>query len=272
MLDVTTFGKSLPAGTYAAGDVVQLVNIDGPANVRSGRGPAILKRITSAMLINASGSTTWWKVHVKNSDWIDDAASLTAFLADATILDKQSGCIQDGQNCPLTPNSSWNVWAECIIGGTTTVGNSLMCTIDVDYPDVSSIVDPAQLTGFPTTIEDNITTDLQAANIETAKWTSHSVDTFKAGYEYAMVKPEIMTSGAAAVGLIKISDAAGMQGLNRVFPISSNVENVRNFIAYASKLRKGPMTISYMLFSQTGSAVTGANANLMIDYVKRRVA
>lgn len=271
MLDTSTFGVSLPAGTYAVGDRVQLKCIDGPANVRSGRGAAILKRITSTILINTSGSLTYWKVYVKNSDWIDPTISMTAALNEPTALDKQCGAIQDGQNCPLTPNSSWEVWAVCTFGATTTIGNSIMCNIDVDYPSVASIIDPASLVGFPTTLIDEITADLQAANIEAAKWTSHSVDDFKAGYEYAFVKPELRTYGGSSVGLIKISDAAGMSGLARVMPISSNVENVRNFIEYASKMRKGPITISYMLFSQSGSAVSASQCELIMDYVKRRV-
>lgn len=272
MLDVTTFGKALPAGTYAAGDVVELGCIDGPVNVRSGRGAAYLKRITSFTLIDASGSATWWKVHVQNSDWIDDAISLTAPLNAATSLDKQSGCVQDGQNCPLTPNSSWHVWAECTAGGTTTIGNSIVCTIDVDYPSVSSIVAPNELVGFPTTIEHKVSgITLQAANIETAAWTSVSVDFLKAGYEYALVKPEIRTVGGAAVGLIKIADAAGMAGLTRVIPISSSVANLRNYIEYSSKLVKGPMTISYMMFSATGSALTGCDVESLLDFVKRKV-
>lgn len=271
MLDVTVFGKTLPAGSYAAGDVVQLGCIDGPKNVRSGRGAAILKRITSVMAISASGSMTWWKVHVKNSDWIDDAASLTAALSDPTALDLQSGCVQDGQNCPLTPNSSWEVWAECTSGGTTTIDNSIICTIDIDYPSVAAIVDPKTLVGFPTTITDTITADLQKADIESAKWTSHSVDLFKAGYEYALVKPEIRSSNNASSGLIKIADAAGMSGLARVIPISTPVSNLRNYIEYAGKLVKGPLTIGYMMFSGTGTAVTGASVELTLDFVKRRV-
>lgn len=271
MLDVTVFGKTLAAGTYAAGDVVQLGCIDGPKNVRSGRGAAILKRITSVMAIAASGSMTWWKVHVKNSDWIDDAASLTAPLSDPTALDLQSGCVQDGQNCPLTPNSTWEVWAECTVGGTTTIDNSIICTIDVDYPSVSAIIDPKSLVGFPTTIADTITTNLQKADIENAAWTNHSVDIFKAGYEYALVKPEIRSSGGASAGLIKIADAAGMSGLARIIPISTPVSNLRNYIEYAGKLVKGPLTIGYMLFSATGTAVTGSNVELTLDFVKRRV-
>lgn len=271
MLDVSLFGATIPAGTYAAGDVVQLKNIDGPAIVRSGRGAAYLKRITAGMLISASGSVTYWKVHVKNSDWIDPAANLTAALDAVAALDPQSGAVQDGQNCPLTPNSSWEVYAVCTYGGTTTIANSIFCTIDVDFPSVSSIVNPRALVGFPTTISNDVTTDLLAPDIESAHWTTVNLDMFKAGYEYALVKPELRTVGGGATGFIKLSNAAGMGGLSRIIPICSISANLRNNIEYASKLVKGPMDISVMLFSTTGTAVTGATADVMLDFVKRRV-
>lgn len=271
MLDVTLFGKSLPAGTYAVGDRVQLECIDGPSVVRSGRGAAFLKRITSGMLISASGSTTNWRIFVKNSDWIDPAASASAFLDGVVTLDPQSGCVQDGQNCPLTPNSSWEVWAECTSGGTTTIGNSIFCTLDIEFPAVASIVDPKSLQGFPTSLINQITTDLQTADIEAAGWTTVNVDMFKAGYEYALVKPELSTTGGGATGFVKLSNAAGMAGLNRIIPIASFATTLRNNIEYASKLVKGPMDISLMLFSTSGTAVTGSNASLLLDFVKRKV-
>ena len=270
MIDVTLFGKSLPAGTYTAGDVVQLAVIDGPSVVRSGRGAAFLKRITSGTLIDASGSKSFWKVDVKNSDWIDPAGSVTGQLMAATALDPQSGCVQDGQNCPLTPNSSWEVTATCLYTVTTTVANSIFCTIDVDFPAVSSIVNPRSLMGYPSTIDDSVVTDLQAPLIESGTWTHHSVDFLKAGFEYALIKPEIWTDNGC-VGFVKLSDAAGMGGLSRIIPISGPAVNLRNDIAYASKLVKGPMTISYMLFSGTGSAVTSETAKLFLDFVRRKV-
>ena len=272
MLDTTIFGKTLAAGTYAVGDVVELACIDGPATVRSGRGAAILKRISAFMAISASGAGTQWEVSVQNSDWVDPAINMTSYLDGATALDIQSGSVQSGQNCPLTPNSSWKVVATCISGATTTVANSVMCVIDVDYPSVASIIDPTTLVGIPATLKDTLTVNLQAADIESAVWQAHSVDIFKAGYEYALVKAELKTGTYAATGFIKISDAAGMMGLSRAIPTAAATAAIRNFIEYASKLVKGPFTISYMLFSPTGTAVTGVGTNLLLDFAKRRVA
>lgn len=273
MLDVSLFGASIPAGSYVRGDTIELQIIDGPKVVRSGRGAAILKRITSGLIIgsSASGAKSFWEVSVRNSDWIDDATSLTTPLDDANALDKYSGNVQDGQNCILTPNSSWQVTAKCKAPVTTTVDNSIFCCIDVDYPQVSSIEDPTKLMGYPTSIEQEFTADLAKADITTSKWTVINTDMFKAGFEYALVKPELTTPGNGATGFIKISNAAGMGGLTRIIPISSPVANVRNIIEYASKLVKGPMDLGVMLFSMTGTAVTGATVDVLLDFVKRRV-
>lgn len=171
---------------------------------------------------------------------------------------------------PLEVNSSWIVTAEVVNTVTTTIDNSVFALIDIDYPSVASIVDPTNLQGVPTSIEDNITNDLMATDITAATWTGHSVDFLKAGFEYALVKIEGTSTGPFA-GFIKISDAAGMQGLSRIIPLSTPVANLRNAIEYASKLVKGPMSISYMLFAQNGTAQTGVSTNLVLDFVKRGV-
>ena len=141
-IDVSVFGADIPAGTYALGDKVQLGNIDGPAVVRSGRGAAYLKRISSVKLTDQSGSNTLWSIRVKNSDWIDASVSLSGELPSATALDRRSSSVATGHDCPLTPNSAWYVEAECVAGGTTTVDNSIAAIIEIDYPEVAAIVDP----------------------------------------------------------------------------------------------------------------------------------
>lgn len=272
MIDSSLFGVDLPAGTYAVGDVVQLGIIDGPAVVRSGRGAAILKRMTAGTLINASGSSTVWKVYAKNSDWVDPMMSVTASIRETTALDERSGCVQSGNNCPLTQNSSWQVWAECVAGGTTTVANSIFCLIDIDYPSVSSIIDPYTLTGIPATLELDNTIGIHASGtLATGAWARQNVDIFKAGYEYALQKLEFITA-APSQGFVSISNAAGMGGLKRIMPVASNVVNIRDKIEYASKLVKGPMDVSVIMFSNTGTAVTGASIDVVMDFVKRRVA
>lgn len=272
MIDSTLFGASIPAGTYTRGDVVPLSLIDGPSVVRSGRGAALLKRLTVGMMINASGSVTGWEIHVKNSDWVDDMISLAAPLRELTALDEKSGTIQRGNDCPLTPNSSWEVYAVCHTGGTTTVGNSIFALLDIDYPSVSSIINPDTLPGIPTSIKDTkSTTSGQGPNITAAVWQVQNVDFFKAGYEYALQKVELVGVGLALNGFIALSNAAGMAGLKRIMPIASNPANIRNKVEYASKLVKGPMDISLMLFDNSGTASTGNTTDLILDFVKRKV-
>lgn len=271
MIDSSLFAADIPAGTYAAGDIIPLGVIDGPSVVRSGRGAAILKRMTVGIMINATGSTLPWKVFAKNSDWVDPMMSVTAPLRETTALDERSGCVQSGNNCPLTPNSSWEVYAVCAAAGTTTVANSIFCLLDVDYPSVSSIIDPYTLTGIPTTLEIEETINVLASGtLTTGAWVKQNVDIFKAGYEYALQKVEFV-SGTVSQGFVSISNAAGMGGLKRIMPIASNAINIRDKIEYASKLVKGPMDISVLMFSNTGSAVTGANVDIVMDFVKRRI-
>lgn len=272
-IDVTTFAADLPAGTYTEGDVVQLKCTSGPAIVRSGRGAAYLKRVSTFMLNDATGAITVWKVSVKNSDWVDPATSFSVPMNAATAMDVRSGAIQAGHDCPLTPNSSWEVIAVCTSAGTTTttVANSITAEIEIDYPSVSAITDPTKLQGMPASI-DHVATGVTinaAGSAETAKWETFSVDIFKAGYEYALEKIELTTSLAGVTGYVAISNAAGMGGLTRIIPISNSRGNIRPMIEYASKLVKGPMDISYKLFV-SGTATT-SNLKLTLDFVKRRI-
>jgi len=272
VIDVSTFKAALPAGTYAVGDVVPLVLNDGPSVVRSGRGAAYLKRISSFMITDASGSVTSWRVFVKNSDWIDPAASIAIPMANPTAMDMRSGAIQRGHDCPLTQNSSWEVWAECVSGATTTGANGITAEIEIDYPSVSSIIDPTTLPGIPC----SITHDVAAlpvggqGDIMTADWEVFNVDFFKAGYEYALEKVELVADGANVCGYIALSNAAGMGGLTRIIPISSARANIRPPVDYASKLVKGPMDIKYKLFNTAGSSTT-TSVKLILDFVKRRI-
>jgi len=271
MIDSTLYGADIPAGTYAPGDVVQLSLIDGPANVRSGRGAAKLKRISVGQVSEESGSVSRWKIYTKNSDWVDPTISVTASMRGSTALDEKSGLIQRGHDCDLTENSSWEVWAVCVDTVTTTVANSIYALIDIDYPSVSSIVDPDNLPGIPASIEVVTTgTALKAAgNLVGSTQEVSNVDFFKAGYEYALEKVEAIGT-AGFQGFLSISNAAGMGGLKRIMPIASSPLNIRDKIEYASKLVKGPMDIGLNLFIPTLPATTG-NLNIVFDFVKRKV-
>lgn len=267
-IDTTIFGADIPAGTYAAGDVVELGNIAGPTNVRSGRGAAILKSTFCAAINNIAPN---WRIHIVNSDWIDEIQSFAGQLNQTTVMDKKSGCVQSGHNLQLTPNSSWRVYAECVLGATSTTANSVFALIDVDYPEVSAIQDPAQLVGYPTTIEyDTISETVNAVGtIAASKWSVESVDYFKAGFEYCLNHVEMtITNGSALGGFIAFSNAAGMGGLQRIIPINTSVNTIRYAVEYASKLVKGPMDVKLMLF---GASAGTCDVWMCHDYVKRRI-
>lgn len=270
-IDVSVFGADLPAGTYTKGDVVPLKNISGPAVVRSGRGSALLKRITSLELVDISGSTSKWLVYVKNSDWVDPTTSVAVPMTSPTALDRRTGAVQAGHNCDLTPNSTWEVYAVAYDTVTTTVDNALAVTIEVDYPQVAAIIEPDNLTGIPASIvQNNASVPLQAISIENATWTRISTDFFKAGYQYALEKLE-MCCDKGASGFISLSNAAGMGGLTRIIPISQAGANIRPLIEYASTLVKGPLDIGFMLFNAAANTATTGDVNLVFDFVKRRM-
>jgi len=268
-IDSSLFIADIPAGTYSVGDKVTLSIKAGPAVVRSGRGTALLKRMTAGIVMGNSGYVSFWKISVKNSDWVDSMTSLTVPLSTPTALDERTGAIQRGNDCPLTPNSSWAVEATCVVGNTTTGANTIYALIDVDYPSVSSIVDPDIIPGIPTTIDystpSTITINASGSGAS-ATFNEFNADIFKAGFEYALQKVEVVA--VPGTGFMALANAAGMAGLCRIIPIATNADSIRNKIEYATKLVKGPMDIRFLMFNTSASTGT---PNVLLDFVKRRV-
>lgn len=272
-IDSSLFMADIPAGTYAPGDKVTLNIKAGPEVVRSGRGAALLKRVTVGILGTVSGSASYWQISVKNSDWVDEMKSAAAPISAATALDERSGCVQRGNDCPLTPNSSWEVVATCTGAGTTTVANSIYALIDIDYPSVSSIIDPDKLPGIPATITYQSPSAITLHGLgasAAATWSVDNADIFKAGYEYALQKVETSNLSGGS-GFMALANAAGMAGLCRIIPIASPSENIRNKVEYATKLVKGPMDIKFMVFANSATPGTATPLTLL-DFVKRKVA
>lgn len=272
MIDSSLFVGTIPAGTYAAGDVVPLAIKEGPAVVRSGRGSAILKRILGGQTAAVTGNTTLWRIHVKNSDWIDDAMIVNGPLNNGTALDQHSGNVRIGNNSNLTPNSSWEVYAECVRGGSPTAALDLFALIDIDYPQVASIIDPDTLQGVPASIAFDIASaPINAVGtIAAAGWVTTNVDYLKAGYQYALQEMTMMADTTNDVtGFVAICNAAGMGGLERIVPVATGITNIRETIEYCSILVKGPMDVKTMFF--TSSSITSANIAMIHDYVKRKV-
>jgi len=264
-IDSTLFAADLPAGTYAVGDTIPLGVVYGPANVRSGRGTAKLKRIFSGLL---AGNNTLWRVHVKNSDWIDEAVNFSGYLDQTTCMDVHSGMCQFGNDADLTPNSSWMVYAECVQGATSTVATSVFALIDVDYPQVSAITDPDKLQGLPTSINLDVAGAPVNAHgsMTTSTWKTINVDYLKAGYQYCL--QEISVIGGFSCGFVALSNAAGMGGLSRIIPVNTISSAIRATVEYASKLVKGPMDVGLFLFA---AAATTTNVAMTHDYVKRAI-
>ena len=267
-IDSSLFSADVPAGSYTAGDVIQLKCIAGPKNVRSGRGNAFLKRILTARLTDA---LPIWEIHVKNSDWIDEAISFAGQLSNIASLSKESGIIQSGCDNLLSPNSSWEVYAVCTFDHTSSSAETLFSLIDIDYPSVSAIQDPMQLQGIPTTITYRMLDVPVYAPGATAgaNWTSESVDYLKAGFAYCLQCVEMVAYGADYGGFIAFANAAGMGGLQRIIPMGPSMNSIRYAVGYSSKLVKGPMDVRLMLFHATAGTAKVVTHH---DYVKKAIA
>jgi len=266
-IDTTIFAADIPAGTYNVGDVVPLVNIDGPANVRSGRGAAKLKNIICAQM---AAIGPYWRIHVKNSDWIDDVSSFAAVIDGyPTIFADESGAVQNGHDNDLTPNSGWQVYAECVRSATSTAANSIFALIDIDYPQVGGVTSPEKAVGFPTSInytKSNVTVNAYGT-ITAATWQTESVDYLKAGYKYVLDTVEMTSPNATIAGFVAFSNAAGMGGLTRIVPITALLSAIRYNIKYSSVLLKGPMDVKIKMFGATAGTT---DVIMCHDYVKQK--
>lgn len=265
-IDSTLFAASVPAGTYAIGDRIDLGVIRGPSIVRDGYGDAILKRVVC--LTDASSLGGQFSIHVKNSNWVDDLSNLSVG-PEETLLADNSGAIQPGHNCRLTPNSGWEVYAVCTAATTTNAAFDLFALIDVDYPRVAAVQNPRIAEGFPVTIEFNGTlshtvTAMGASNA--AVWTTRSIDVFKAGSKYLLV--EAAFRDGSNLGFISISGAAGQDGLERIIPVrpvTTASPGVKFFLDYSTPLVKGPMNLNLCSFGTAGNVTP----YVYLDVVKR---
>ena len=264
-IDSSLFMCDIAAGSFSVGDIVPMVCTDGPANVRSGRGAAILKR-TMSFKVGAGGCM--FEVVTQNQDWIDPVINEAPALS-ATTLDRRTGAYQSGNNCPLTQNSAFTVYARCVIAGTATAG-TIFNIIEIDYPEVSSITDPDAILGIPTTIEQAITSVPEAAAGAgvAATWAGGSVDFFKAGYVYALQKVSAYGAGTGSAVFVSISNAAGMGGLTRIIPVLNQPDSIRAIVEYASRLQKGPLDLKVKAIGTSGTD----NIGIILDFVKRRIA
>ena len=258
-IDSTLFAAKIPTGTYAVGDVIPLNVIRGPAVVRDGYGPAVLKRLFAATT-QVIGHVTF-----KNSNWVDEAANV-APIPGAAILSNNSNAIQSGHDAPLTPNSGWEVNFVVDVAATTTADYDVFALIDIDYPSVKAVKDPKQEQGIPCTTSrrDPITVTANGGS-QSLVWTTYNVDILKAGYKY-LIASAAYRAGNASLGFFSISGAAGQSGLERIIPVVPNTTiNLRYVLDYSTPLVKGPFNLNY---AAVGTA--GADTAIMeIDWVKR---
>lgn len=263
-LDSSLFACQIPAQAYAVGDTIPMGCIRGPAVVRAGYGNAYLKKVFTTALNGVAG----FKVVVKNSNWVDDMSNHGIGMSETSLEDNSSN-VQRGHDCPLVPNSSWQVYLQCIKAGTETTASQAFALIDVDYPSVSSIKNPRTEQGSPVTIDWAglaVTVSAATGNPANITWSTMNVDIFKAGYRYLLDQASFKTDSSSVMGFIEISGAAGQNGLTRIIPCrSGSAASIKYLIDYSTPLVKGPMNIAVAVTGTAGSD----NVYLYTDWVKR---
>lgn len=262
-IDTSMYAATIPAATYAVGDVVNLGVIRGPAIVRDGYGAAKLKRIFTGSTV----SNAVFAIHVKNSNWVDELSNIAQSAADVAVLANESGAIQSGHDITLTSNSGWQVYAECIVAGTETVDGDVFALIDVDYPSVAAVQNPKAANGFPVTISDFYTHTITAkgALASAAVWDTYNIDIFKAGSRYLLTEAGLRDT-TAGFAFISVSGAAGQAGLERIIPSrASAAGGMRYSLDYSTPLVKGPMNLNILSIGTAGST----SAYVYMDFVKK---
>ena len=268
MIDSMLYRAALPAGTYNAGQAYPLALFDGPSVVRDGYGPAHLKNVFT---IASGASMAPSVVEIKNQNWIDKMVNIVTTSGGNgiyTVLSKDGPCVQRGGDVELQPNSAFEVVFKPYVTTTTTTDTDIFCLIDIDYPQVAAVANPADEKGTPVTImrRDAVTINAYAA---AAQWDTFSVDDFKAGYRYLLAQVGCDAEAVAntTIGFVKIHGAAGQNGLCTIIPVAPRFAGTNRFhLDYATPMVKGPMLISYMLFAATAGTDT---ATVEFDYIRR---
>lgn len=267
MIDSTLYAVDLPVGTYTKGQKLPMVPIKGPAVVRDGYGTAVLKQVVT--LATASYIEVGTYVEFKNSNWNDSQKNIVNSAngnQQFSLLARTSPCLQKCGDTELQPNSSFEV--NLVIGQnvTTTAVNTVFLLVDIDYPSVQAVQNPADEKGQPVTImrEDAVTVTADGSALASV-WTTINVDEFKAGYRYLLAQAGIVC-GNAIVGFVAFSGAPSMNGLVRIIPsLPKTAANARLELDYSTPLLKGPMDISYALYGTAGAST----AVLECDYIRR---
>lgn len=260
-IDSTLFAASIPAGTYAIGDVIPMVVVRGPSVVRDGYGKALLKRIFSI-----TNSTLTGHVVIKNSNWVDEVDNICPIPSNVSLARYSNG-LQSGHDSPLQPNSGWDVSFVIDSPGTTSAATDVVAIIDVDYPSVQAVADPREAQGTPcSNVRRDSYTITATGSSNALVWTTYNVDILKAGYRYLLASAAFRALGSPSIGFFTVSGAAGQAGLERIIPVMpSSINNLRYELDYSTPLVKGPFNINYAAIGTAGADT----AILEMDWVKR---
>lgn len=269
MIDSSLYTANIAAGTsVSAGDIVVLGLHTGSATVRQGYGQPVLKKITTGSVSHQATGKPVFEYIVQNSNWIDPMINGSNVLWSSSALVDTSTGIQSGQDCPLEPNSTWQIYARCVVAGAyTDSGESLTALLDVDYPDVAAITNPANETGTPCSIarDQNVTT-VSAGN--TPSFTYESVDNLKPAFRYLKTKVSVTTPVSGEVGFIAVRNGATMAGLCQIVPWCSSSTFQSMPMPYSVIETKGSVDVGLMGWA-TGASGATEKAHIIMDYVKK---
>ena len=272
MIDSTLFvGNIAKSTTVAVGDVFVLPLHTGSGTVRQGYGQPILKKITSGSVSHQATGKPIFEYVIQNSNWIDPVVNGSNVLWSASALVDNSTGIQSGNDCPLEPNSTWTVLARCIVAGAygADTGDSLAVLIDVDYPDVASIVNPANESGTPCSLTLNQEVTTVASGVSPA-WTYASVDNLKPAFRYLKTKVSVTTDTSGEIGFLAVRNGATMAGLCQIIPWCSSSTFLSMPMPYAVIETKGSVDVGLMGWATGTTGATGT-AHIITDYVKKAI-
>lgn len=268
MIDSALYTANIASGTsVSVGDIIPLALHTGSATVRQGYGQPVLKKITTGSVSHQATGKPIFEYFVQNSNWIDPMINGSNVLWSSSALVDTSTGIQSGQDCPLEPNSTWQIYAKCIVAGAyTDAGDSLVALIDIDYPSVAAITNPATETGTPCSLARNQNVTLVGVG-STPAFTYESVDDFKPAFRYLKTKVSVTTPTSGDVGFIATRNGASMSGLCEIVPWCSSSTFQSMPMPYSVVETKGSRDIGLMGWA-TGTGAT-VSAHVITDYVKK---
>jgi hypothetical protein len=276
-IDTQVFYATLAPGTYPANVPIPMTAIVGSGTVRSGFGPARLKRITR-LATTIGGSAGDIPISFQNSSWDQPLFGVTpaagvGVASSNSLLDEHASLTTDCNSAPLALNSVNTVTIVPQTAITILAGNAtdVYVLVDIDYPNIGSVVDPDALTGFPQSNQKAISAVGTIIGSGPVVFQPQgSFDDLKDNRGY-FIKDVSLISPISTINFpfafVKIYNASSQRGLVRVIPIPQANYAIKYRIKYIDQMVKGPYNIDIAVPVTSTATLT---AILNTDYVSNR--